>query len=242
MIYFLIPAYNESENLEGLLRNIYKNVKSHKKIIIVDDGSTDNTKSVHSVISKKFPFLLIGYPANQGAGYAFRYGFDYLIPKLNSGDLVVTMESDNTSDYDVIEKMIKLSHTHSIVLASPHRHKSGFRGVGVIRILLSTLSSFIDAQVLGVKNIRTYTSFYRVYSADILIAAKKMYKDKLITNTGFSAVIELLLKLRKIEDKIIEVPAVVDWSKRKGKSKMNLIKNARAHLSLYKDFYQGKFN
>lgn len=241
MIYFLIPAYNEDENFSELMKNISKSLKKSKRIIIVDDGSNDSTVGVLKKLSKKYPVTRIGYRRNRGAGYAFKYGFEYLIPKLKADDLVISMESDNTGDFSVINKMINLASKNDIVLASPHAKGGSFVGVGDFRVFLSKISSICDSQVFRVKSVKTYSSFYRVYTAKILEKMVGIYDKDFITNTGFSAVVEILIKAKKTGAKIIEVPAVVDWNKRKGKSKMNILKNARGHFALYRDYYLGKF-
>ena len=120
MIYILIPSFNDSDNFGPLLLNILNTLKGKKtKIIIINDGSTDKTKEKVKQLSKKFPVTLIGYRKNKGPGYAFKYGFNYLIPKLRSDDLVITMEADNSSDFSILEKMIEKSKKFDVVLASP---------------------------------------------------------------------------------------------------------------------------
>lgn len=241
MIYFLIPVYNEAENLEPLLKNISTFLKQKKQIIFADDGSTDSTRQVINKLAKTFAVKRVGYSKNRGAGFAFKHGFEYLIPKLKKKDLVVTMEGDNTSDYAILEKMLELSKKNLVVLASPHAKGGSFEGVGKNRVLLSRLAAILDSQVFRIKNVITYSSFYRVYPASTLIKLAAVYKDKFITNSGFSAGIELLIKLNKIGTKMTEVPSIVDWGNRKGQSKMNIQKNAKAHIILYLNFLTKKF-
>lgn len=242
MIYVLIPVYNEAVNLEDLIKDLDKSLKAKKEIIIVDDGSTDGTIKKLTNLSKKYPVSRIGYKKNRGAGHAFKFGFNYIIPRLKKKDLVVTMEGDNTTDYNIIQKMLSLAKTNKVVVASPHAKGGSFKGVSPIRVYLSKLAALIDAQVFRVKNIKTYSSFYRVYPPSSLIKLRENFKDKFITNDGFSAGVEILIRLNKVGVKMNEVPSVVNWEKRKGKSKMNLVKNIRGHFSLYKDYLLGRFS
>ncbi len=242
MIYFLIPSYNDSQNFELLLSRIFKSVKSEKKIIIVDDGSTDQTKAIIKRLSKKYPVLRIGYEKNKGPGYAFKYGFNYLIPKLKSNDSVVTLEADNSSDYKILRNMILRLKNYDVILSSPFADGGFFLGISHSRKILSTISNFLDKFIFRVKNVRTYSSFYRVYRGSILKKFKILYKDNFITEDGFSAVVEIVIKLNKINAKLAEVPAIVDWRNRHGKSKMKVGKTIINHVHLYKNYLLGKYN
>lgn len=82
----IIPTYNNEKTLEGVISGV---IKITKNIIIVNDGSTDNTKD----ILKKFSFLtIISYERNRGKGYAIQKGFEAAIGR---GYLyAVTIDSD----------------------------------------------------------------------------------------------------------------------------------------------------
>lgn len=243
MIYFLIPSYNDSENFELLVKNISKTLKKEKyKVIIIDDGSTDKTIQEIEKLSKNTSLIRIGYKKNHGPGHAFKYGFTYLIPKIKERDIVITMEADNSSDFSILKKMIKLSRKYNVVLSSPLIKGGHFIGLDKNRKVLSEVSRYLDKLIFRVENVSTYASFYRVYQGEILIRSANKYKSKLITEDGFSAVVELLIKLSKLNATMTEVPAVVDWRKRKGKSKMNISKTITRHLLLYKNYLQGNYD
>lgn len=82
----IIPTYNNEKTLEGVISGV---IKITKNIIIVNDGSTDNTND----ILKKFSFLtIISYERNRGKGYAIQKGFEAAIAR---GYLyAVTIDSD----------------------------------------------------------------------------------------------------------------------------------------------------
>lgn len=241
MIYFLIPAYNESENIPVLLRKLKSALKAKSQIFIVDDGSTDKTKHVIKELSAKYPVTRIGYDKNRGPGYAFKFGFNYLIPKLKNSDLAITMEADNTSDLTIITKMINQAKKSDVVLASPYARGGKFLGISALRKTLSFFSNILDKLIFRVKNVRTYSSFFRLYRGSILKKAKEKYANDFITEDGFSAVAEFLVKLSKIGATFSEVPAIVDWRNREGKSKMKITKTIVRHLGLYKNYLQGKY-
>lgn len=243
MIYFLIPAYNDSENFPDLFKSIKKAISQKDyRIIIVDDGSTDGTVRMVERLKRAFPVWRIGYPENHGPGYAFRYGFDYLLPKFKGDDLVVTMEADNTSDFEILDKMIKESGKFDVVLASPYASGGRFVGVPFDRRLLSFFANHLDSLIFRVKGVRTYSSFYRVYKSSILKKVKEIYGERFITEDGFGVFVELLIKLNFVGAKIGEVPSVVDWGKKKGRSKMRVISQTLKHLSFYFKFLGARYN
>lgn len=243
MIYILIPTFNDSENFKALFQNIKKSLANHRfKIIIVNDGSTDNTEDILKKLKKNCPVVPIGYKKNQGPGYAFKYGFNYLIPKLKNQDLVITMESDNTADFKVIEKMLTKIKKFDVVLASPLRKGGRLIGMDFSRVILSYVAGLLDILVFRISGVRTYSSFFRIYRASILKKLKNKYGDKFITESGFTSVLEILIKLSKLNAKIVEVPATIDWTNRKGKSKMKIAKTIDRHLQVYKNFLASKYD
>jgi len=140
MIYFLIPSFNDCENFADLLKNIAKTIKRQRyKVTIVNDGSTDKTKQVIKELSKKYPVTMIGYDKNRGPGYAFKFGFNYLIPRLKADDLVITMEADNTADYFILKRMIQESNNFDVILASPYSGAGAFLGINLQRKIPSGL-------------------------------------------------------------------------------------------------------
>lgn len=242
MIYFLIPAFNESGNFELLLQNIDLKLKKVKyKVIIIDDGSVDNTKGELRSLAEKFPVMRLGYLKNRGPGGAFRFGFDFLFKILKADDLVVTMEADNTGDFSVLNKMLKLALDNDVVLASPYASGGRFEGVGFVRLSLSYAANLIDRIVFRVDGVRTFSSFYRVYRGSILKRVYREYGKNYLNEKGFAVFVEFIVKLNNVGAKIIEVPAKVDWRKRVGKSKNKLFKAIIFHFLLYFKYLKGEF-
>jgi hypothetical protein len=74
----------------------------------------------------------------------------------------------------------------------------------------------------GLRHIHTLSSLFRVYRAGTLRRAADTYGYLLVREPGFSANVELLLKLNNAGARIAEVPTVTDWGRREGTSKMSL--------------------
>lgn len=245
MIFVLIPSYNDSKNFDSLFLNIareFNKANIRFEIILVDDGSIDDTAERVMELSKKYKVKRIGYKKNRGPGYAFKFGFNYLLPKVKDNDFVVTMEADNSCDFSILLKMINLAKSYDVVLSSPFATGGKFLGLDGNRKLLSEISRRLDGVIFNLNGVKTYSSFYRVYRATIIKKAYATYKSALITESGFSAVVELLIKLSNLNASLCEVPAILDWRKRKGKSKMRIGKTIYNHLLLYANYFKGKYN
>lgn len=243
MIYFLVPSYEDSSNIESLAINISKSMRAKNyKIVIVDDGSTDETKMVIKKLSTKYPINRISYSQNRGPGYAFNFGFNDIIPRLKKKDIVVTMEADSSADFGKLPNMLSKSKSFDLVLASPFAKGGQFVGLDINRKILTYVANYLDKLIFRIPNVKTYSSFYRVYNSDILKKALQAYKGNFISDPGFSGVVEFLIKLDKLGAKTYEVPTVLDWRIRKGNSKMKIRTTIFRHINLYKNYLFGKLN
>jgi len=110
----VLPAFNEKDNIEECLNNVYKYLKSRFtkfEIIVVDDGSTDNTASIVSKHQKSKKMIkLVKHGRNRGYGAALTSGF-----KTAKSDLVFYTDSDNQFNIKDLDKLLPLIKTHDIV-------------------------------------------------------------------------------------------------------------------------------
>ena len=85
-VYILIPVYNEGSKVEEVINTL----KPHfKNIVVVNDGSEDNTLSVLESLDVK----LINHSVNLGQGAAISSGFDF-IKKIENAEAVITFDAD----------------------------------------------------------------------------------------------------------------------------------------------------
>lgn len=102
-ILILIPCYNEEKNISRCLKNITKlNNKKIKKILLIDDGSTDNTVKIASTFKN---VLIHQHSSNKGLGAAVREGLK-LTNKIDV-NLVVKIDADCQHDSKDILEIIK---------------------------------------------------------------------------------------------------------------------------------------
>ena len=227
-ILFVVPAYNEEENLPRLFHDLERRpwlFPPGSHLIVVDDGSTDGTAALVSSYTGTLPAELVQLSPNQGPGAAFRAGFAAALrhaPEQADEALVVTLEADTTSDLDALPTMVARAEGGAgLVLASVH---GGGRMVNVspLRRTLSRGAGLVVRRALGV-DARTVSSFFRIYRGALLRHALEVYGDDLIRESGYACKAELLTKLTALGACVEEVPVDLDGSKRIGQSKMRLL-------------------
>ena len=170
-----------------------------------------------------------------GPGAAFARGFLYLNDIIQETDIVVTMEGDNTSKCETLETMIERLKRENLdsVFASPYAYGGGFSQTDVIRILLSHFANSFIKIFLKINGIHTYSSFFRVYNGAAIKKLQFRFGPNIINSIGFECMIELVAKIMHLKLGISEVPMEVDWSLRKGKSKMKILKTIFGYLRLF---------
>ena len=97
LISIIIPIYNEEKIIKKLLIKVNSVKKIKKEIILINDGSTDNTLKILKRDCKKLYTKIISYKKNMGKGYACRMGINKC-----SGDIIIIQDGDleyNPRDY-----------------------------------------------------------------------------------------------------------------------------------------------
>jgi dolichol-phosphate mannosyltransferase len=230
MIYFLAPAYNEAKNIPHLARSLSHSANFKFRLIIVDDGSTDSTRQVVRNLARRYPLKIIGYKNNRGPGFAFKYGFDYITKYAKDADLIITIEADNSSDLAAVDKMRKLVKNYDVVLASPIKMKNGLVNIKFHRKILTYANHYVTDFFFRIRGVDSYGNFFRIYRVSAIKNLKKAYGKNYLTEDGFSAVSEILVKLHKVGASFTSFPAQVNWTKRKGQSKMKIAKYIRSQI------------
>jgi len=178
------PCYNEENNITGLVEQtvqILNEIAEDYQIIIVNDGSTDQTAEVAEELSARFENVeLINHANNKGYGVALKTGF------LNSKkDLVFYTDGDNQFDINELPKLIPLSKKYDIV--------SGYR--------IKRQDPFIRKINAGIYNIVLFLLFgLNIRDVD---CAFKLYKRELfekidLISDGALIDAEILIKAKKL--------------------------------------------
>lgn len=137
-VLIIIPAYNESKNIEKVVDNIINNFPQYDYIVI-NDGSKDNTRDV----CKKRGYQYLNLSINLGIGGAVQTGYKYAKDK--GYDVAVQIDGDGQHDISYLSSMLPLleSEEADIVIGSRFIDKEGFQSSAARRTGIKILSMLI---------------------------------------------------------------------------------------------------
>jgi len=236
VIWIILPAYNEAENLPQLgeaIARIMKDMGRAYRVVVVDDGSTDGTRGVAAALSACLPVEVLGHDRNQGLPAALLTAFRWILPVAGEDDAVVTMDADNTQPPGLIPGMLAaLERGADVVVASRYAPGASQLGVPLVRRILSRGARILLAVRFGLRGVSDYSSGYRMYRASLLQAAVERYDGGLIETRGFAVMPELLVKLSVFRPRITEVPLRLRYDRKRGGSKIRLAQTVMEYLLL----------
>lgn len=228
----VLPAYNEAGSLPTLLQRISE-IPVQTCTIVVDDGSSDLTAEVARGFTGHMQVTLLRHPRNLGLGAALLTGLRFAAGTSDSSDVVIAMDSDNTHDPALIPDMLrKIAEGNDIIIASRYVPGSQVFGVTLLRQVLSLGASVLMRLAFRIPGVRDYTSGYRAYAAGLLKRSFAAYGDHLIEESGFTCVVELLAKLAPLSRGLAEVPLVLHYDRKEGRSKMKILRTVWRYLKL----------
>jgi dolichol-phosphate mannosyltransferase len=225
MAVFVIPAYNEEANVPRLLADLESRPdlwRDGGRVVLVDDGSTDRTVDVARAHRGVLPVEVLVAERNGGPGKAFDRGFRHVLERCGDDELIVTLESDTTSDLDAVEAMLAAAAAGADIVLASHHGTGELANVSAHRRFLSRAASSVIRRGGGL-DASTVSSFFRVYRAETLRAGYERYGEQLIQERGFACKAEILIKLSRMGIRVAEVPVTLDWAKREGESKMKVL-------------------
>ena len=222
----IIPCYNESEDIT---KNVSKVLDYMKKfdfeyeLIVVDDGSKDNT---YEVISKIEGIVPLTYQPNRGKGGAVKEGIEHA-----KGEYVLFMDADLSTDLKAIDELIPLLDPNTVVVGTRH-HKDSVMPIKppLKRRIMSFGCKFIVNHKFHFKSTDTQCGFKAFYTE----FAKKMVQKQTIYGFAFDVEYLYIAKLNGV--KYLELPVV--WRDDRGST----VRAFNSSLNFFKDLRKIKKN
>jgi len=192
----LVPVFNEEKTIISVLKRIHETKISDTdyEIIVINDGSTDNTKTLLENNNDLYTSL-INNTRNSGKGFSVKQGL-----KKVSGEYVIFQDAD--LEYDPIEfkKFINVCEKFNadVVLGSRFNYGDYTRSHNILNKIGNHILTFVF-------NLFYNTTFTDIYSCYLCFKRELLEPSQLKTD-GFDQHAEILSKAVKKGDRFYEVP------------------------------------
>ncbi len=213
----IIPCYNEEENIEECIRRI-PDLGKPTQIIVIDDGSQDNTSYKVEKLKSHFPNLtLLRHFPNRGKGVAVQRGFDFADAKV-----LIVLDADMAVMPEEIPKFIHALHSGEARVINGSRFLLPMEkgAMNFIRILGNKFFSLLFWLSTGVRVTDTLCGTKVIYKQD--------YQNMLWGICPWGD-FDILFNAVRLNLGIKEV-GIKYHKRRKGKSKMTIIKTGLKFL------------
>jgi len=220
----IIPLHQEAEGVPALAERMQLFLEDETQgrtidLVLVDDGSTDDTRSLLEDRFANLPHTLLHHDDNRGLTEALSTGLS-----VARGELVGWLDSDLTYDPLLLLRLADIVEEGAdLALASCYHPQGALVGVPGWRSLISRIASRGYRLATGLP-LHTYTSMVRVWRREALEACKPRRR-------GFAGVTESLL-LALIQGRRVEEWPASMCRRRRGQSKMRVIRVGLEHLGL----------
>ncbi|MBN1289964.1 MAG: polyprenol monophosphomannose synthase [Actinobacteria bacterium] len=209
----VIPTYNESENIERLIREILA-LDCGVSILIVDDNSPDGTGEIADRLSEELEKVhVVHRESKQGLGTAYIHGFKVALDM--GADMVFEMDADFSHDPRYITQFLSAVNDHDAVIGSRYVEGGGIENWGITRELISRGGSLYARIFTGLR-IKDATSGYRCYRAEVL---RKIDFSR-VKASGYAFQVEMAYVCTILGFDVYELP-IVFTDRRVGHSKMS---------------------
>ena len=210
-LWIIVPAYNESERIERTLIGL--KAAGYRNIIVVDDGSTDNT----SISASKCDVWILRHLINRGQGAALATGISFA--KSKAADVVVTFDSDGQHDANEIAGLVQpiLKDEADVVLGS--RFLGETQGMPTSRRWILKLATVFTRLTTGLAVTDTHNGF-RAFSEKSL-SKIQIFEDRMAHAS------EILSKIAKSDVRWQEQAVTIRYTEdslAKGQSNLDALK------------------
>lgn len=199
----IIPVFNEERTIEEIIKKInILTLPVEKEIIIVNDGSFDNTGSQLKNLKEKYSFILLDHKKNEGKGMAIRTGINEA-----TGDFLIIQDADLEYDpNDYIKLLIPfLEYGAEVVYGS---RSLGKNKRGHLSFYLGGKALTVIANLLYGLGITDESTCYKAFKTDLIKKIK-------LESKGFEFCPEITAKIGRMGIKIYEVPISYNARKKK---------------------------
>lgn len=221
----IIPTYNEKENIEQVIVDIFK-CASDVGVLIVDDNSLDGTSDIiNNIANNDNRVTVMHRMSGRGRGLA---GIDAFKEALKRKEIEYIIEMDGDFSHHPKYVPLFLSEVKSADVVIGSRYVKGGKDSerSFVRIVMSRLVNFFIRKYLGFK-VLDCSSGYRCFKREVLASIDW---DKMISREP-SIIEEVLYECKLKGYRIKEMPIIFQERKR-GKTKLGIVKLTKVFMDI----------
>ncbi len=224
-LYIVIPAYNEEENIKNVIEEWYEIVEkvgNTSKLLVIDDGSKDNTFKIMKECAKDRPNLIAKTKENSGHGATILYGYNYAIE--NNAKYIFQTDSDGQTTSKEFWNFWEQREEYDMVIGNRNAREDGLSRKIVTKIL-----KLVIKICFGVTVTDANTPFRLMKADSLKKELKYIPKDYFLSNV----LISVLFEKEKLKVKYIPITFK---PRQGGKNSINIKKIFKIGTQSLKDF------
>lgn len=171
-LYIVIPAYNEEETIESVVKEwheVVKTISPESKLVIINDGSKDHTEEILNKLKDEYPQLIPVTKQNGGHGAAVLYGYHYALD--NGADYVFQTDSDGQTLPSEFNQFWEQRDKYDVIIGS-----RGGRQDGISRVFVTKTLRFVIWLTFG-EWVKDANTPFRLMKRDTLEKYIKLVPD-----------------------------------------------------------------
>lgn len=211
----LLPTYNERENVETIIPEIFTALPD-AHILVIDDNSPDGTGTVVEQMTRHYPqLLLLRRKKKEGLGEAYKHAYRKILQDTKV-EAVITMDADGSHNPAYLPQIVQALEEHDVVVGSRYVSGGGIENWETWRYLLSKYGNLYSFFLTGLRVFDLTAGFIGMRRSIL----ERVELDKLAAS-GYAYQIELKFHLvHKQRGSIKEIP-IIFKSRRGGESKIS---------------------
>ncbi len=186
-MFFVMPAYNEAENIEATIRQWYPVVKrcaeqgNNARLVIANDGSKDKTYNIMAGMKTQFPLLEPLDKSNSGHGATILYLYRYALE--NGADYIFQTDSDGQTDPNEFWPMWEARDKYDMQIGHRRGRQDGFS-----RIVVTKTLRLVVRMMFGVWVRDANTPFRLMQANKLKDILQVIPQDFFLSNVAISAI------------------------------------------------------
>ena len=186
----VIPCYNEAKDIANNVQKVKDYLNDNQidhELILVNDGSKDNTKEVIESIPD---VVALSYEKNRGKGGAVKYGIENA-----TGEYILFMDADLSTDISAIEEVVALAPGFDMIIGSRHAKNSVIKKKQpFLRVLMGRCCRLLVEMLFHTKFKDTQCGFKAIRTE----VAKKIVEKQHINDFAFDVEYIYIAKLNDL--------------------------------------------